>query len=226
MKRRPRRVAASFFAARRSRRGFTARGRVGYPRGMQRVGAGSLRGRVLRPLPAAAPGVRPRAPGGPEAILDRFHLELEGRVVLDLFPGSGALAIEALSRGAARATLVEQQPPVVRFLREQIRELALADRVTLWQGDALAALRRGPASLGGPFSLVLLDPPYERTAALVPALAPMLAAGWLVPGAIVVCEHDRTAGALPGLPDYILEASRRYGQTAVDFLRWDGGPSR
>lgn len=193
---------------------------------MQRVGAGSLRGRVLRPLPAAISGVRPTGSRVREAIFDRLHLELPGMVVLDLFAGSGALAIEALSRGAARATLVEQQSTVVRFLRDQVRELALAPRVTLWQGDAREALRRPPASLGGPFSLVLLDPPYEQTAALVPALAPMLAAGWLVPGAVVVCEYDRTVGGPPACPPLVLEASRRYGHVAVDFLRWDAGPTR
>ncbi len=194
---------------------------------MQRVGAGSLRGRVLRPLPATIEGVRPTGSRVREAIFDRLHLELPGAVVLDLFAGSGALAIEALSRGAARATLVEQQAPVVRFLREQIRELALAPRTTLWQGEAREALKRGPGALGGPFSLVLLDPPYEQTATLLPALLPGLVAGWLVPGATVVCEYDRGGRGLPAVPmGLTIEASKRYGQAGVDFLRWDPGASR
>jgi 16S rRNA (guanine966-N2)-methyltransferase len=200
---------------------------VGYPGGMQRVGAGSLRGRVLRPLPATIAGVRPTGSRVREAIFDRLHLELPGAVVLDLFAGSGALAIEALSRGAARATLVEQQANVVRFLREQIRELALAPRVTLWQGEARDALKRGPSTLGGPFSLVLLDPPYEQTAALLPALLSGLVAGWLEPGAIVVCEYDRAGPGLSAAPEGLrLETSKRYGQVGVDFLRWDPGASR
>lgn len=194
---------------------------------MQRVGAGSLRGRVLRALPATIAGVRPTGSRVREAIFDRLHLELPGAAVLDLFAGSGALAIEALSRGALRATLVEQQPRVVRFLREQIRELALDPRVTLWQGEAREALQRAPAALGGPFSLVLLDPPYEQTAALLPALVPMLAKGWLQAGATLVCEYDRGGGGLPAWPaGFVLEASRRYGQTAVDFLRWQPAVSR
>ena len=194
---------------------------------MQRVGAGSLRGRVLRPLPATIAGVRPTGSRVREAIFDRLHLELPGAAVLDLFAGSGALSIEALSRGAARATLVEQQASVVRFLREQIRELALAPRVTLWQGEAREAVKRGPAALGGPFSLVLLDPPYEQTAALVPALLPGLVAGWLAPGATVVCEYDRSGRGLPALPEGLtIEASKRYGQVGVDFLRWDPVASR
>ena len=206
--------------------GFTARSALGYSHGMQRVGAGTLRGRVLRPLPPAIAGVRPTGSKVREAIFDRLHLGLPGAVVLDLFAGTGAMAIEAISRGAARATLVEQQPRVVKFLAEQIREFALGDRIRLCPGDARQVLRGAPAAVGGPFSLVLLDPPYEDTAALSLAVAPALAAGWLLPDAIVVCEHDRTL-ALPAWPaGFVLEASRRYGQTGVDFLRWEGGASR
>ena len=194
---------------------------------MQRVGAGSLRGRVLRPLPLALAGVRPTGSRVREAIFDRLHLGLADAVVLDLFAGSGALAIEAISRGAARATLVEQQAPVVRFLKEQIRELALGDRVRVCQGDARQLLRGPSSALVGPFSLVLLDPPYEDTAALLPALAPALAGGWLTPGAVVVCEYDRTGAGVPAWPaGFVVEASKRYGQTGVDFLRWDGPASR
>ncbi len=193
---------------------------------MQRVGAGTLRGRVLRPLPPNIGDVRPTGSKVREAIFDRLHLGLPGAVVLDLFAGSGALAIEALSRGATRATLVEKEARVGRFLGEQIRELALADRARVCIGDARQLLRGSPAAVGGPFSLVLLDPPYDETVALVPVVAAALAGGWLSPDAIVVCEHDRTH-ALPAWPDgFVLEASRRYGQTGVDFLRWDGAASR
>lgn len=207
-------------------RRFTRRPGLGYSRGMQRVGAGTLRGRVLRPLPSTIADVRPTGSKVREAIFDRLHLGLPGAVVLDLFAGTGALAIEAISRGAARATLVEQQPRVLRFLAEQIREFALADRVRVVKGDARQVLRGASAAAGGPFSLVLLDPPYEDTAALLPVVAPALAAGWLLPDAVVVCEYDRTH-ALPPWPDgFVLAASRRYGQTGVDFLRWEGGASR
>lgn len=193
---------------------------------MQRIGAGTLRGRVLRPLPAAIAGVRPTGSRVREAIFDRLHMGLVDAVVLDLFAGSGALAIEALSRGAARATLVEQQASVVRFLKDQIRELALADRVRLVAGDATQLLRGPQAALGGPFTLVLIDPPYEQTAAVLPILLPLLPP-WLAPGATVVCEYDRAGGSVPAPPPgFVVEATKRYGQTGVDFLRWDGGVSR
>lgn len=193
---------------------------------MQRVGSGTLRGRVLRSLPAAISGVRPTGARVREAIFDRLQREVVGAAVLDLFAGTGALAIEALSRGAARATLVELQPRVVRFLREQIRELALADRVMLVEGDARDVLRRPPPGYPSPHDLVLLDPPYEQTASLAPSLAAALAAGgWLAREALIVCEYDRSqAPAWPA--EFAPEATRTYGQTGVDFLRWTGGEGR
>src|SRR5690606_23957800 len=102
---------------------------------VQRISGGSLRGRVLRPL-AAAPGLRPTGARVREAIFDRLQHEIRGAAVLDLFAGSGALAFEALSRGARRATLVEHHPTIARNLLAQIRELALGERATVWQGDA------------------------------------------------------------------------------------------
>lgn len=193
---------------------------------MQRVGAGTLRGRVLRPLPDAIAGLRPTGSKVREAIFDRLHLQLGDAVVLDVFAGSGALAIEALSRGAARATLIEQQPQVLQHLRAQIRDFSLAERVRVCAGDACELLRGPAAALGGPFSLVLIDPPYERTAAVLPILAQRLAAGLLVPGATLVCEYDRASIGHGWPPGFTVEASRRYGSTGVDFLRWDDGSSR
>lgn len=192
---------------------------------MQRVGAGTLRGRVLRPLPEAIAGLRPTGSKVREAIFDRLHLQLGDAVVLDLFGGSGALTIEALSRGAARATLIERHVKVLAHLRTQLREFALEDRVRLCKGDACELLRGSAAQLGGPFSLVLIDPPFADTMAVLPILMPRLAAGWLLPGATLVCEYNRAAH-VPAWPvGFTVEASRRYGGAGVDFLRWDGGSS-
>lgn len=189
-------------------------------RTMQRIGSGTLRGRVLRSLPASVGGVRPTGSRVRGAIFDRLQADVRGATVLDLFAGTGALAIEALSRGAARATLVDVQPAVARFLQEQIRELALADRVTVVRADAGEFLRRSPRP-ATPHDLVLLDPPYDETHAQVPALlAALLSGGWLTPEALVVCEYDRSHGAPPDNgPAWICEARRTYGQTGVDFLR-------
>lgn len=200
------------------------RGDVGYTADVQRISAGTLRGRVLRSLPESLRGLRPTGSRVREAIFDRLQHEVRGAAVLDLFAGSGALAFEALSRGAGRATLVERHPTVVRHLQGQIRELALGDAAQVFHGDAVTFLRRpahGP--LAGPYDLIFVDPPYEDTAAQVAVIGPALVAGsWLAAHAIVVCEYDRAGGrALSAWPaELVVETTRTYGQTAVDFLRY------
>lgn len=188
-------------------------------RPMQRIGSGTLRGRVLRPLPSDVVGVRPTGSRVREAIFDRLQSEVRGARVLDLFAGTGALTIEALSRGAERATLIDHQPKVVRHLQEQIRELSLADRATVWRAEASAFLARPPTP-ASPHDLVLFDPPYDDTADLAPRLLDaLISSGWLAPDALVVCEYERTRGSPAVGPAWTLEAARTYGQTGVDFLR-------
>ena len=199
---------------------------------MQRISGGSLRGRVLRPI-EAAPGLRPTGARVREAIFDRLQHEVRGAAVLDLFAGSGALAFEALSRGADRATLIELHPAVARGLLRQLRELALGERARVWQGDAQAFLRRSPPrQLAGPYDLVLVDPPYDDTERALAAVVPALVAhGWLAESAALVCEYDRAGGRRPPAwpAGRVVEATRHYGQTAVEFLRFSanpGGPHR
>jgi 16S rRNA (guanine966-N2)-methyltransferase len=191
---------------------------------VQRISGGSLRGRVLKSLPTV-PGLRPTGARVREAIFDRLQHELRDAVVLDLFAGSGALAFEALSRGAARATLVERNPAVARHLQAQIRELALDERARLWQGDATTFLRRhspSAAELAGPYDLVFVDPPYDDTEVVLAAVLPaLIAGGWLAESAALVCEYDRAGGRRPPAwpQGLIVETTRHYGQTAVEFLR-------
>lgn len=201
-------------------------GEVEYTGQVQRISAGTLRGRVLRELPRALAGLRPTGSRVREAIFDRLQHEVRGAAVLDLFAGSGALSFEALSRGASRATLVERHDAVVRYLHEQIRELALGGAARVWHGEAAAFLRRSHAgALAGPYDLVFVDPPYDDTAAAIAAVGPALLAGaWLAENAVVVCEYDRAGGRhLPAWPaGLVVEATRHYGQTGVDFLRFRG----
>jgi 16S rRNA (guanine966-N2)-methyltransferase len=151
---------------------------------------------------------------------------VEGRDVLDLCAGTGALGIEALSRGAASATFVEQDPAALRVLRQNIGRAGL-DGARVVAADALALLaekgrseRRSPLAVYG---LVLVDPPY----ALWPRLAPALAAGLpahLSVDAVVACERD--AGTPPiSLPGFERADDRRYGRTAVTVLRRRGAAS-
>jgi 16S rRNA (guanine(966)-N(2))-methyltransferase RsmD len=142
--------------------------------------------------------------------------------VVDLFAGSGALGIEALSRGAAACTFIEDARPALAALRDNLRRAHLASRATVLAADAFAALPLLEAPQQPPLDIVFLDPPYPilrrdlpRVLALLEALA---ASPALSPHALLVVQHD----ARTTLPDRLgpLAATdrRRYGGTALTFL--------
>jgi 16S rRNA (guanine(966)-N(2))-methyltransferase RsmD len=136
---------------------------------------------------------------------------LDGLRVLDLFAGSGALAIEALSRGAARATLVDVSPMAVATVRRNLAVLGLEADVRRMTASAFL----GRARTGVPqYDLVFLDPPYRQASELAPelsaALPPVLA-----PGARVVAESDRRAPLALALEPLIALDERRYGDTLI-----------
>lgn len=187
---------------------------------MQRVVAGALRGRKLMSVPDGVPGLRPTASRVREAIFGRITAEVEGARVLDLFAGSGALSIEALSRGAATATLFELDGRVVKHLAAQLDALALRDRAEVRRGDALALLRHPPQ--GPRYDLVFVDPPFATPEVFAPIASALVEQGWLAESALVVCERERIRGAAPPVTwpaDVELEATKVYGQVVVEYLR-------
>jgi 16S rRNA (guanine966-N2)-methyltransferase len=136
---------------------------------------------------------------------------IEGASVLDLFAGTGALGIEALSRGAERALFVERDSTALATLRGNLARLELADppaRVTA--GDALAALRAARGA-GETYDLVFVDPPYGQAHELEPGLSALLPA-LLAPDARVVVESDRRAPIELPLD---VERRKRYGDTTI-----------
>jgi 16S rRNA (guanine(966)-N(2))-methyltransferase RsmD len=175
-----------------------------------RVIAGELGGRRL----AAPRGARtrPTAERVREALFSMLGECAELRV-LDLFAGSGALGIEALSRGAASATFVERSQPALAALRANVAALGLEGRARIVAGDALTALRT-PAT----YDLVFLDPPYAAAATLEDALARELPAV-LAPSGRVVSESDRRAPLELALP---LWRERRYGDTMIRIHEAEG----
>jgi 16S rRNA (guanine966-N2)-methyltransferase len=173
-----------------------------------RVTGGRLGGRRLR---APRRGVRPSADRVRESLFGWLG-DLEGAAVLDLFAGSGALGIEALSRGAASLISVERSRAALSVLRANLAALELESASRVMAGDAVAVIARlGRA--GERFDLVLLDPPYASDLAHA-ALAALVAANLLAPGATVVLERSRShsVDAVPGLAP--LE-ERRYGDTVI-----------
>lgn len=188
--------------------------------GSGRVVAGSARGILLA---AAGPATRPLADRVKQAVFGSLELILPGSAVLDLCAGTGAAAIEALSRGAARAVLVERDPAAVAVIRENLRRTGLAGTATVVRRDVLAALR-DPALATDRFDLAIVDPPYAEIA-LRDAILALLGApgGPLREGAtVVVTAHWREA---PQDEMGLLRSVRvrRFGETAITLYRRDGG---
>ncbi len=173
-----------------------------------RVIAGELGGRRLRAPRGRA--TRPTSDRVREALFAMLG-DVAGARVLDLFAGSGALAIEALSRGAAHAVLVERDRPALRALRANLDELALDPaRFDVRALDASAALRSARRRKET-YDLIFIDPPYSQARDWGPELSATLPA-LLRPSARVVVESDRRAPLLLGLE---LERERRYGDTTI-----------
>ncbi|HEY2010411.1 MAG TPA: 16S rRNA (guanine(966)-N(2))-methyltransferase RsmD [Rhizomicrobium sp.] len=139
---------------------------------------------------------------------------LEGAAVLDLFAGTGALGIEALSHGARWCLFVDDSADSRALQRENVEALNLTGATRIWRRDATDLGPIGP-SANGPFNLVFLDPPYRREMTLK-ALASLKAGGWLLPNALVVAETD--AKEPLDAPGYEMLDERDYGETRVRFL--------
>jgi len=166
---------------------------------------------------APGDGTRPLGDRVKQTLFAILEPDLPGSWFLDLFAGSGAAGIEALSRGAAHATFVERDPAAARVIGANLERTHLVGRARVVTGDAVAWLGRPGASVDGPFAVVFLDPPYAETGLLEAALEAL--APHLAPGARVVAKHfwrDR-----PPLKIGLLasERQRRFGETALTFYR-------
>ena len=168
-----------------------------------RVTGGALRGRRLR-VPGRAPGLRPTSERVREAIFSILG-DVQGACVLDLYCGSGALGIEALSRGAEEATLVDRRPAVAR---RNLEQLGLGARAVVVGGDAIRFLRRAEP---GTYDLVLCDPPYRLADRLAADLDPFVRRALAAGGRVIVASAARRPLELT-LP---LLRERRYGDTLV-----------
>jgi 16S rRNA (guanine966-N2)-methyltransferase len=143
---------------------------------------------------------------------------LHGAVVLDAFCGTGALALEALSRGAAAAILVDNNPAALAVARANLRALDEEPRASLVLADAVDPPAKRAAQHAA--TLVFLDPPY-RSGLGAPALAALDARGWIAPEAVAVVESEARDSFEP--PDgFTLVDERRYGKAKIRFLRKDG----
>jgi len=181
-----------------------------------RIVAGAWRGRRLTAPPGAA--TRPTADRARQAIFDILaHARFTGRAVLfgarvlDGFAGTGAMGLEALSRGAAQATFIEADRAALAALRANIAACRAEQRTLVLAADMLR-----PPLATAPATLLFLDPPYGR-GLLAPALAALGAAGWVAPGALAVAELGADE-PVPDLPGFTLLDRRTWGAAQVLFL--------
>ena len=173
-----------------------------------RVIAGTAGGRRL--VTPKGDRTRPTADRVREALFSSLQPRLSGARVLDLFAGSGALAVEALSRGAAHATLVERARPAVAAIERNLAIADVAARAEVVVGDLPGALDR----VAGTFDVVLLDPPYALDRHVLAAVLDRVVAH-CAPDATVRLEQATRAGA-PPWPDTLLPGrARRYGDTTI-----------
>lgn len=174
-----------------------------------RVSGGEARGRRLK----APKNIRPTQGMVKQAIFNMVGPRIEGARVLDLFAGSGALGIEALSRGAAEVTFVDQQPRGLAILRQNLEALGFKARARLVRSDVVRWLESSEDAVGAA-DFVFLDPPYDD-AVLERSLRVL---DREVTGATVLAEHSRRQ-QLPSLERLRLDRERRYGDTVVTVLK-------
>jgi 16S rRNA (guanine966-N2)-methyltransferase len=182
---------------------------------MPRVISGSAGGLVL--LAPDGKGTRPTSDRVKEALFSILAPRLADARVLDLYAGTGQLAIEALSRGAASAVFVDSDRAAVTLIRRNLERTRLADRATVLPTTVASALGRLGRE-GAPFDLVLLDPPYAQAIAAFRAAATLLLSETLLsPDALLVLEHDAKNAAEARVINLQRVRSCKYGNTMLTF---------
>jgi len=185
---------------------------------MTRIIAGTYGGRKIATPDGA--DTRPTSDRVREALfssLDAAHL-VYGRRFLDLYAGSGAVGLEAASRGADHVMLVESDPKAGKVLRANVNSLGATGAATISAGRVASTLAGGP--IGDPYDVVFADPPYATGEEEVSAMLQSLTAhGWLAPGAVVIVERSKRSPEPAWMDGVTGERARRYGETVLWYGR-------
>lgn len=189
---------------------------------MTRIIGGVARGRAVRTPPGI--GTRPTADRVREALFSSLEAELgtlQGVTLLDVYAGSGAVGLEAASRGASQVTCVERDRGVGALIATNAKVLGL-DNVRVVTGSASAvAMTRG----GGPFDVAFLDPPYDLASDEIgETLVHLARFGWLGDDALVIVERSRRTPTWQWPSEFSAERDRRYGDTILWYGRWEPSP--
>ena len=181
-----------------------------------RIVAGSLRGRKLLPIKGSA--IRPTTDRVREAVFNILGRDLSAVRVLDLFAGTGAMGIEALSRGAGSAVFVDSRRDSLALVRKNLERLGLLERSRVIRWDIARSLHCLRGDTSG-IALVFMDPPYRQNL-IAPALLHLAASSALSPGARIVIEHAASEPLPRQMTGYTLADQRKYGKTFVSFLNY------
>lgn len=183
---------------------------------MTRIVSGTARGRRLKVPPA---GTRPTSDRVREALFNVLHarLDFDGVQVLDLYAGSGALGLEALSRGATHVLFVESDRRAAAVLKANIGELGLPGAAV--RTAAVSAVLAAPSDR--PFDVVFSDPPYALTGTEVAAdLAALVERKWIQPGSTVVVERSSRSPETAWPAGFHADKARRYGETRIELAEF------
>lgn len=181
-----------------------------------RIIAGEYRRRTLRLPPPCL--TRPTSDRAREAIFNIIY-SLDDKIfknsfVLDAFAGSGALGLEALSRGASQVTFFEKNPQAMRILKSNIATLQVETHCSVFLRDAIK-----PPKASNPMNLVFLDPPYGQNLE-IPCLKALQAQGWIHGDTLIVLEtSSKDPACLPNTPQISLIGQRSYGAALISFLK-------
>lgn len=180
------------------------------------VVAGEYGGRRLKAVPGMK--TRPTTDKVKEAMFNIIGPYLEGGQVLDLFAGSGGLSIEAVSRGADHATLVDRQYQAIKTIHENLSVTKEEDKFTVLKGDAYKMLNKLAKQEQG-FDYVFLDPPYKKQQ-ILELMEQLKKLGLLNTDALIICETDQVADLPEELADFELIKKADYGITELTFYRY------
>ena len=181
-----------------------------------RIITGKAKGITLKTLEGET--TRPTAERVKEAVFSMIQFDVENRTVLDLFAGSGQMALEALSRGAAHATLVDKSRDAIRIITENAKKSRLDDACSIYQSDYLDFMRRFS---GQKYDIIFLDPPYALNM-YKPALRAMIDNDILKPSSMIICESDFESifGDDKALSDrFEIEKQSKYSRTYITIFK-------
>lgn len=175
-----------------------------------RVITGSARGRRLQTLDGK--DVRPTTDKVKESVFSIIQFQIQGRVFLDLFAGSGQMGIEALSRGAKKAYLVDQSLKSIRIIEQNVKTTGFEDTAVIARQDAQSFILSAREN----FDIAYLDPPFEK--GLINEVLPLLSAK-MNKGGVILCECGEGEALPEEANDFVLDRTYRYGKIKVSLYR-------